>query len=50
MLIGRYSMISEQGKGTPKMVYMRGQTIEEVVVKTEYHTEVSPQNVILSSC
>lgn len=31
-----YSMISKQTKGQPKYVRMRGQTVEEIVTKTEY--------------
>ena len=36
----RYSLISEQGKGQPKYVRLRGQTVEEVVTKTEYTSAV----------
>ncbi|KAI9634077.1 SPOC like C-terminal domain-containing protein [Dioszegia hungarica] len=34
--VSGYSMISEQGKGQPKYVRMRGQAVEEVMTKTEY--------------
>lgn len=34
--ISGYAMISSQGKGQPKYVRMRGQIVEEVVVKSEY--------------
>ena len=33
-------MISEQGKGQPKYVRLRGQTVEEIVTKTEYTSAV----------
>lgn len=33
-------MVSTQGKGQPKYVRMRGQTVEEVVTKTEYTSAV----------
>jgi hypothetical protein len=33
-------MISEQGKGQPKYVRMRGQAVEEVMTKTEYTSAV----------
>lgn len=35
-------MISEQGKGQPKYVRMRGQAVEEVMTKTEYTSAVRP--------
>ncbi|RSH91860.1 ATP-dependent DNA helicase II subunit 1 [Saitozyma podzolica] len=34
--ISGYATVSTQGKGQPKYVRMRGQTVEEVVTKTEY--------------
>ncbi|KAL7418434.1 ATP-dependent DNA helicase II subunit 1 [Cryptotrichosporon argae] len=34
--VSGYALVSVQGKGVPKLVRMRGQTIEEVVTKTEY--------------
>ncbi|WWD19602.1 hypothetical protein CI109_104064 [Kwoniella shandongensis] len=34
--VSGYAMISAQGKGQPKLVRMRGQTVEEVQIKTEY--------------
>lgn len=40
-LTGRYALVSEQGKGQPKYVRMRGQTVEEVVIKSEYTSAVS---------
>jgi len=40
-LIGRYALVSEQGKGQPKYVRMRGQTVEEVVTRSEYTSAVS---------
>ncbi|GFZ48712.1 ATP-dependent DNA helicase II subunit 1 [Saitozyma sp. JCM 24511] len=38
--ISGYAMVSTQGKGQPKYVRMRGQTVEEVVTKTEYTSAV----------
>jgi ATP-dependent DNA helicase 2 subunit 1 len=40
-LISRYALVSEQGKGQPKYVRMRGQTVEEVVTRSEYTSAVS---------
>jgi ATP-dependent DNA helicase 2 subunit 1 len=40
-LISRYALVSEQGKGQPKSVRMRGQTVEEVVTRSEYTSAVS---------
>jgi hypothetical protein len=37
----RYALVSEQGKGQPKYVRMRGQTVEEVVTRSEYTSAVS---------
>jgi hypothetical protein len=37
----RYALVSAQGKGQPKYVRMRGQTVEEVQTKTEYTSAVS---------
>ncbi|WVQ67007.1 uncharacterized protein L199_005199 [Kwoniella botswanensis] len=34
--ISGYAMVSTQGKGQPKLVRMRGQTVEEVQIKSEY--------------
>ncbi|KAK4689603.1 ATP-dependent DNA helicase 2 subunit 1, partial [Tremellales sp. Uapishka_1] len=34
--VNGYSLISVQGKGQPKMVRMRGQTVEEIQLRTEY--------------
>ncbi|WVR07687.1 hypothetical protein IAU60_004729 [Kwoniella sp. DSM 27419] len=34
--ISGYAMVSVQGKGQPKLVRMRGQTVEEVQIKSEY--------------
>ncbi|TXT12925.1 hypothetical protein VHUM_01326 [Vanrija humicola] len=34
--VSGYSLVSEQKKGTPKLVYMRGQTVEEVAIRTAY--------------
>ncbi|WVW86165.1 hypothetical protein I302_108206 [Kwoniella bestiolae CBS 10118] len=34
--ISGYAMVSSQGKGQPKLVRMRGQTVEEVQIKSEY--------------
>ncbi|KAK8853185.1 hypothetical protein IAR55_003887 [Kwoniella newhampshirensis] len=34
--VSGYAMVSSQGKGQPKLVRMRGQTVEEVQIKTEY--------------
>ncbi|WWC72003.1 uncharacterized protein I206_105962 [Kwoniella pini CBS 10737] len=34
--VSGYAMLSSQGKGQPKLVRMRGQTVEEVLVKSEY--------------
>jgi len=36
----RYALVSAQGKGQPKYVRMRGQTVEEVLTKTEYTSAV----------
>jgi len=41
ILTGRYALVSEQGKGQPKYVRMRGQTVEEVVTRSEYTSAVS---------
>ena len=38
----RYALVSVQGKGQPKYVRMRGQTVEEVLTKTEYTSAVRP--------
>lgn len=37
----RYALVSEQGKGQPKYVRMRGQTVEEVVTRSEFTSAVS---------
>ncbi len=37
----RYALVSSQGKGQPKYVRMRGQTVEEVLTKTEHTSAVS---------
>ncbi|WOO82294.1 ATP-dependent DNA helicase II subunit 1 [Vanrija pseudolonga] len=34
--VSGYSLVSEQKKGQPKLVRMRGQTVEEVAIKTVY--------------
>ncbi|OCF44617.1 hypothetical protein I317_01504 [Kwoniella heveanensis CBS 569] len=34
--ISGYALVSSQGKGQPKLVRMRGQTVEEVQIKSEY--------------
>ncbi|KAL1412750.1 ATP-dependent DNA helicase II subunit 1 [Vanrija albida] len=34
--VSGYSLVAEQKKGTPKLVRMRGQTVEEVAIKTVY--------------
>ncbi|WWC64593.1 uncharacterized protein I303_107204 [Kwoniella dejecticola CBS 10117] len=34
--VSGYAMVSTQGKGQPKLVRMRGQTVEEVQIKSEY--------------
>ncbi|WVR00189.1 hypothetical protein IAU59_007331 [Kwoniella sp. CBS 9459] len=34
--VSGYALVSTQGKGQPKLVRMRGQTVEEVQIKSEY--------------
>jgi hypothetical protein len=45
----RYALVSEQGKGQPKYVRMRGQTVEEVVTRSEYTSAVSSGDLSRSS-
>lgn len=40
LMQGRYALVSSQEKGQPKYVRMRGQTVEEVLTKTEYTSAV----------
>jgi len=44
----RYALVSEQGKGQPKYVRMRGQTVEEVVTRSEYTSAVSVPHSAIS--
>jgi hypothetical protein len=44
-----YALVSEQGKGQPKYVRMRGQTVEEVVTRSEYTSAVSFHNSTILS-
>lgn len=45
VVYGRYALVSPQGKGQPKYVRMRGETVEEVVTKTEYTSAVRQETL-----